>query len=222
MTTEAGGRPLYSIGAVARMLDLSVATIRNWEERYGAVRPVRSAGGHRLYSRDDVERLRFVRDELARGASPADAHRLLGERLVAGVGIAEPGDDPARLLILVAERDRYAAELVEYFLRTEGLAVEVVTRADEVLTVFAETAPALTIIELLLAGGEGLAVCRELRARGASAILATSALHLEDEALDAGADAFLAKPFDSLALLSAVGDLLGRSALIRSSTTAGA
>ena len=43
-----GGRGVYTIGAVARMLELPVATIRNWEERYAAVVPERSAGGQRL------------------------------------------------------------------------------------------------------------------------------------------------------------------------------
>ena len=39
--------PLFSIGAVARMLDLSAATIRTWETRYGDVVPQRSQGGQR-------------------------------------------------------------------------------------------------------------------------------------------------------------------------------
>jgi hypothetical protein len=32
-----GDLPIYSIGAVERMLDIPAATIRNWEERYGLV-----------------------------------------------------------------------------------------------------------------------------------------------------------------------------------------
>ena len=32
-----GNRGVYSIGAVARMLDVPAATIRNWEERYATV-----------------------------------------------------------------------------------------------------------------------------------------------------------------------------------------
>ena len=34
----------YSIGAVARMVRVPPATLRTWEERYGLVEPVRSAG----------------------------------------------------------------------------------------------------------------------------------------------------------------------------------
>jgi CheY-like chemotaxis protein len=213
-SSSPAGRPIYGIGAVSRMLDLPVATIRNWEDRYGAVQPERSPGGQRLYSRDDVDRLRFVRDEVAAGASPADAHRLLMDRLTGDLPLSEP--DPGAPGLLVAERDPFAAELVEYFLRTEGLAVQVATTGEEALAAFASTSPALTIVELLLDGGEGLAVCRELKARGAGAILATSGLRIQDAALAAGADAFLAKPFDSLALVSAVKDLLARSAMLRS------
>jgi CheY-like chemotaxis protein len=196
------------------MLDLPAATIRNWEDRYGVVQPERSSGRQRLYSRDDVDRLRFVRDEVSGGASPAEAHRLLADHLAADRPLSEPDPGAPALLVLLAERDPHAAELVEFFLRTEGIAVEVVTTGEEALAVFASTAPAVTIVELLLDGGEGLALCRELEARGANAVLATSALRIEDEALAAGADAFLLKPFNPLALVSAVNDLLSRSAML--------
>ena len=63
----AGGRGVYSIGAVARMLGIPVATIRNWEERYATVIPERSAGGRRLYSRGQVERLRYVASQVGHG-----------------------------------------------------------------------------------------------------------------------------------------------------------
>ena len=53
VSDEGGGsRGVYSIGAVARMLGIAVATIRNWEERYATIVPERSPGGHRLYSRN--------------------------------------------------------------------------------------------------------------------------------------------------------------------------
>ncbi|HEU5363724.1 MAG TPA: MerR family transcriptional regulator [Gaiellaceae bacterium] len=78
------GRPLFSIGAVARMLDLSAATIRTWEARYRLVAPERSQGGQRLYSRAQVEQLRFVCGQIGAGRRPAEAHRLLRERLARG------------------------------------------------------------------------------------------------------------------------------------------
>ena len=92
------GRPLFSIGAVARMLDLSAATIRTWESRYGLVLPERSQGGQRLYSRSQVEQLRFVCRQIEAGRRPAEAHRLLHDRLARGGSLQgklvfiEPGD----------------------------------------------------------------------------------------------------------------------------------
>jgi DNA-binding transcriptional MerR regulator len=80
----ASGRPLFSIGAVARMLDLSAATIRTWESRYGLVTPERSEGGQRLYTRSQIEQLRFVCRQIEVGRRPAEAHRLLQERLARG------------------------------------------------------------------------------------------------------------------------------------------
>ncbi len=78
---ETGARPIYSIGAVASMLGVETATLRAWEERYGVVIPTRSTGAQRVYSRDELERLRFVVDLVEAGTTPADAHRLLAERL---------------------------------------------------------------------------------------------------------------------------------------------
>jgi CheY-like chemotaxis protein len=214
--------PLFSIGAVSRMLDVAPATIRNWEDRYGAVRPVRSGGGHRLYSRTDVERLGFVRDAVEDGASPADAHRLLAERLGNGEALHEPEADAPGVLILVAEPNEHAADLIDFLLRTEGFAVEVAASATDALQVVADHSPALDVVLLLVGGGEGLELCRELKRQGAPAVLATSELRIEADALAAGADAFLGRPLDSLALLSAVRDLLGRSAIVPSRRAVGA
>ena len=117
-------RGVYSIGAVSRMLGIPVATIRNWEERYGTIVAERSPGGHRLYSREQMEQLRFIAAEVSRGISAADAHRLLAEHRESGRRLTSDGRSAAtRLLVLVAERDPVAAELEQFFLRTEGYEV---------------------------------------------------------------------------------------------------
>jgi len=206
---------LYSIGAVARMLDIAAATLRTWEERYGLPKPERSPGGHRLYSRDQVGQLRFVKAQLAAGMTAADAHRLLAERLAAGTlsaGDAEPAQ--TRLLVLLAERDRFAAELSEYFLRTEGYEVASALDAADAARKFQELAPSVTVIDLLISGGAGLELCRRLKQRGDAPVLAISTLATSDEALEAGADGFLQKPLDPLQLVSAIKDLLGASAFL--------
>jgi DNA-binding transcriptional MerR regulator len=213
------GPPLYSIGAVARMLDVPAATLRTWEERYGLPLPERSPGGHRLYSRDQVEQLRFITAQLAKGMAPADAHRLLAERLAAGaLSFNEAQAGQTRLLILLAERDPYAAELSEYFLRTEGYEVVSVLDADEATQKFEELTPNITVIDLLISAGRGLDLCQQLRQRSEVPVLAISTLDTRQAALEAGADAFLQKPLEPLQLISAVKDLLGASAFLRRTT----
>jgi DNA-binding transcriptional MerR regulator len=82
--------PIFGIGAVARTLELPAATIRTWESRYGLVVPRRTSGGQRLYTREQVDQLRFVKRALERGARPGEAHRLLAERLAAGGDLDTP------------------------------------------------------------------------------------------------------------------------------------
>ncbi len=109
------GRPLFSIGAVARMLDLAPATIRTWETRYGLVQPERSEGGQRLYSRDHVAQLRFVKAQVDLGRRPGEAHRLLRERLAGGDGFGG-----TRMRVLLAESRLGAAQLLAELLGPEA------------------------------------------------------------------------------------------------------
>lgn len=51
----------HSIGVASDRTGVSAATLRAWEDRYGAVRPDRSAGGHRLYTDRELRRLRILK-----------------------------------------------------------------------------------------------------------------------------------------------------------------
>jgi len=207
---------VYSIGAVARMLDIPTSTLRAWEDRYSVITPVRSEGSQRLYSRTQVEQLRFIKSQLESGASAADAHRLLsqetaGEDVPAGVDAS--GD--ARPLILLAERDSYAAGLAEYFLRTEGYEVAIAVDAQQARLHFDERSPDVVVLDLMISGGAGFTLCAEFAAKGSAQVLAVSAIDSAAEAMRLGAAAFLHKPLEPLTLASAVRDLLGTSALSR-------
>jgi DNA-binding transcriptional MerR regulator len=215
------GGPLYSIGAVAEMVGSTPATLRSWEERYRVVVPERTEGGHRLYSRDQLEQLRFVRVQVDQGFSAADAHRILRQRLDDSQPLVEEPrtTDAPQLLVLLAERDQYGAELTEYFLRTEGYGVELALTADDAERAFRERRPALAIIELLISGGAGASLTRTLKQVASVPLLAVSSLEARETAIAAGADAFLQKPLEPLELVSAVKDLLGHSALTRRGAT---
>jgi len=197
------------------MLGIPVATIRTWEDRYGLVMPERNASGHRLYSRDQVEQLKFVRASIAAGMGAADAHRLLAEQAGSAPRMRARRSGGSRLLILLADHDPYAAEYEEYFLNTEGFEVDVTRTASDALNSFKEHSPSVVVVELLISGGAGLSLCRHLKEHGDALVIAVSVLEARDEAIEAGADAFLLKPLGPLQLVSAVRDLLGQSAFLR-------
>jgi DNA-binding transcriptional MerR regulator len=209
------GRPVYSISAVARMLGIPVATIRTWEDRYGLVVPERNASGHRLYRRDQVEQIKFVRASIAAGMSAADAHRLLAEQAGSALRTRARSGGGSRLLILLADHDPYAAEYEEYFLKTEGFEVDVTRTADEARKAFSEYPPSVVVVELLISGGTGLSLCQYFKEHGDALVVAVSVLEARDQAIEAGADAFLLKPLEPLPLVSTVRDLLGSSAFLR-------
>jgi MerR family transcriptional regulator/heat shock protein HspR len=73
----AGDHDLYFISMAARLLDMHPQTLRKYE-RLGLVRPTRTLGSMRVYSRDELERLRLIKhlvDEA--GVNLAGVQRLL-------------------------------------------------------------------------------------------------------------------------------------------------
>jgi hypothetical protein len=59
--TETTADSSFRIGAVARMTGISPDALRVWERRYQTLAPRRSPAGTRLYSAQDVERLRLIK-----------------------------------------------------------------------------------------------------------------------------------------------------------------
>jgi DNA-binding transcriptional MerR regulator/methylmalonyl-CoA mutase cobalamin-binding subunit len=89
---EVSTRPSVAVGdprgvpikEVARLLGVPMPTLRSWELRYGIPSWSRGRGQHRRYLPDEVNALRLMRDEIARGQQAGVAaesvHRLLGEQ----------------------------------------------------------------------------------------------------------------------------------------------
>ena len=69
-------RGVYAISVAAEMVSMEIQNLRVYERR-GLLRPDRTAGGTRLYSADDVERLERIRDLLADGLNLAGVARVL-------------------------------------------------------------------------------------------------------------------------------------------------
>src|SRR5918995_1207709 len=68
------------IGELARRTGTSPELLRAWEQRYGLLRPSRSAGGFRLYSDDDTARILRTKQLIASGLSAGEAARQAGTR----------------------------------------------------------------------------------------------------------------------------------------------
>lgn len=69
-------KPTYNLKAVVQETGLRPDTLRAWERRYGLPQPDRSAGGHRLYSRHDIETLKWLAAREAEGMSISRAVSL--------------------------------------------------------------------------------------------------------------------------------------------------
>ena len=72
----ASDRGVYAISVAAEMVSMEIQNLRVYERR-GLLTPDRTAGGTRLYSADDVERLERIRDLLAEGLNLAGVARVL-------------------------------------------------------------------------------------------------------------------------------------------------
>lgn len=123
--------------------------------------------------------------------------------------------------ILVVEDEPLVAHVVRRLLERAGHQVDWAPSAEGALARLAasqnehlEEAYDLVICDLILPGASGLEVIRRVRALGETPVLALSAsvsARSQEEALEAGAQAFLGKPFEGQALLGQVERLLGRA-----------
>jgi DNA-binding transcriptional MerR regulator len=75
IVTDPAPPALLRIGELSRRLGVSDHVLRAWERRYGLLRPVRSAGGFRLYTEADLDRIRRMQAYLTQGLSAAEAAR---------------------------------------------------------------------------------------------------------------------------------------------------
>ena len=64
----------YRIGTVSKLTGISPDTLRIWERRYEVVTPQRSAGGGRLYTTEDITRLKLIRRLVDKGDAIGDTY----------------------------------------------------------------------------------------------------------------------------------------------------
>jgi len=91
------------IGELSRRSGVSPELLRAWERRYGLLRPQRSAGGLRLYSSGDLDRVRAMQRHMTQGLAAREAAALAGHLTAqaaprrAGVAAFDPDQARAEL-----------------------------------------------------------------------------------------------------------------------------
>ncbi len=109
--------------------------------------------------------------------------------------------------ILIVDDDLKIVELVKLYLIRDGYAVLTAYNGTEALRVARESHPDLIVLDIMLPGLDGLAVCRTLRAESSVPIILLTAKTTEDDritGLDLGADDYVTKPFSPKELAARV------------------
>src|SRR3989337_1543008 len=85
--TSISRTPIFNMNAMLQETGLTADVLRVWEKRYQLPKPVRSAGGHRLYSQYDIELVKWLRMRQMEGLNISRAVELWR-------GMTADGQDP--------------------------------------------------------------------------------------------------------------------------------
>lgn len=122
--------------------------------------------------------------------------------------------EPGRVEILFADDDAAMREMVGDVLRSHGYRVRVVSGGDEALREVRASTPTIVVLDYRMGKPDGLEVCAAIkgdpRHQHLPVLILTGQSGIEDriQGFDAGADDYLAKPFDARELLARVRALI--------------
>jgi DNA-binding transcriptional MerR regulator len=158
----------FRIGAVSRLTGIPPDTLRVWERRYDLVTPMRSEGGGRLYSQEDVTRLSVIKQLVDSGHAIGTIAELSMEQLRERLADSRLNDRgivaarPIRIVILGATLpQRLRAELES----EQGETVELVgtyRSREEFLSVEPAQDVDVLLVELPVIDGKSATELREL------------------------------------------------------------
>ena len=116
--------------------------------------------------------------------------------------------------ILLVDDDPNIVQLVRLYLEKEGYEVETADRGDTAVEMFRKNPPHLMLLDIMLPGMDGWAVCREIRRTSNIPIIMLSAKGETFDrvlGLELGADDYIVKPFEPKELVARINAVLRRS-----------
>ncbi len=118
--------------------------------------------------------------------------------------------------VLVVDDEEHILELARLYLSREGYQVEGVNDGAQAIARFGQVKPDLVVLDLMLPGVDGLAICREIRKQSqVPIIMLTARDEITDKVvgLEMGADDYLTKPFHPQELVARAKALVRRARL---------
>ena len=115
--------------------------------------------------------------------------------------------------VLVVEDNKEISSLLADFLRAENYIVTVVDNGEKALSVFERYGARLVLLDIMLPGLDGFAVCEKIRKTSDTPILILSAKVDKDDKLNGlllGADDYIEKPYDIDILLAKINGIFKR------------
>lgn len=106
-------RIYWTIGEVAAQLGVNTSLLRYWEKEFGVLRPKRTGKGDRLYTKDDIAKIREIRSLLReRGFTIQGAKDQLRSTKRAEDRPVTPGPPDATVREVIERLQRVREELV--------------------------------------------------------------------------------------------------------------
>jgi len=144
--------------------------------------------------------------EMHGGDIRLESERGKGSRFSFTMPVSRP-ENPDQPVVLIIEDEPAARELMQNYLHPYGIRVEMARNAREGVARARELRPDLITLDLLLPGGTGWSVLRDLRQSPDTSgipVLVISVLDEEQAALEQGAAAYLRKPLKKESLIRAL------------------
>lgn len=177
-------KPFLSPQEAARLLMVAPATLRVWTDK-GVIRALTTAGGHRRFPREEVERLRRA-------------------------GRAEPTREATRRILIVDDEvpiTRYLSLLMQ---DVGGVATAVAHDGFSAGHLVHTFHPDTLLLDLMMPGLDGFQVCRQIKAHDSTRhirVVAMTGFPSDDHReriLAGGAEVLLTKPLDEDQLFTAL------------------